>query len=610
MIQAEPSHSARVVIRDAMSRHWLTFGPPRSISVGWLHADVPAALTDALATAAREGLWVVITLSYEAAPAFDPALTVRPERPSESAPFPLVWCALFEEPAIHQSLPDDSPGAAEQTKGGPGAGTPLWEPTVSPSEYADSIRTIRDLIAAGHTYQVNYSYRLRATVEDEPWALFRRMIEVQDAAYGAFISTDDWAVCSASPELFFSRADGILESRPMKGTAPRGLWYEDDLGKAVTLASSPKDRAENVMIVDMVRNDLGRIATVGTVEVAELFALEKYPTVWQMTSTVRCRSEAGVAEILRALFPAASITGAPKAKTMEIIAATESTPRRIYTGSIGFVSPEGRAQFNVAIRTLLVDRRTRTGEYGVGGGIVWDSKNEAELDECRTKARVLTTSRPKFDLLETLRWSRREGYHLLPAHLQRLERSAEYFSFSCVMGEIMARLEDEADLLVRAARAGESTDLWKVRLALSLDGRLEIAHSPLLPAAGPVRVCAAAWPVSSTDPFLYHKTTCRSVYELALASRSGFEDVILWNERGEATESTIANLVVEIDGGLFTPPVGCGLLPGVFRGHLLEAGIAQERVVALGELDDCEAVYLAGSVRGLRRIDYHAEAGR
>ncbi len=297
-----------------------------------------------------------------------------------------------------------------------------WEPSICRKTYEAGIQKVRELIRKGDTYQVNYTYRLRAGFAGDPWALFAGMVQAQGAHYSAFIHAGDWVICCASPELFFRRQGADLLCRPMKGTSPRGLWSADDAAQAEALRTSVKNQAENVMIVDMVRNDLGRVARLGSVGVRSLFDVEKYPTLWQMTSTVKCETSASVPEIFGALFPAASITGAPKVRTMAIISELEDSPRRIYTGSIGFIAPGGFAQFNVAIRTVLIDRHAQAAEYGVGGGIVWDSVPETEFEECQTKSRILTTPRPQFALLETMRWTPKEGFYLLDLHLRRLAR--------------------------------------------------------------------------------------------------------------------------------------------------------------------------------------------
>ena len=325
------------------------------------------------------------------------------------------------------------------------------------------------------------------------------------------------------------------------------------------------------MIVDMMRNDLGRIARVGSVEVGDLFRVERYPTLWQMTSCVSAETGASLAEIFAALFPCASVTGAPKASTMRIIARSETAPRRVYTGSIGLVQPGRRATFNVAIRTVLIDRETRQAEYGVGGGVVWDSTPAGEYDECLLKARILTARRPEFSLLETLLWRAGEGYWLLDEHLQRLRASAEYFAIPLSLDAVQAELEVEA-AKVSGTPSMEDTLAYKVRLLIDQHGDIRAESSVRAESdmREPVLACSSPpHPVDPSDVFLYHKTTLRQVYDVARAGCTEADDVLLYNLRGEATETARANIAVRIDGQLYTPPISCGLLAGTYRARLL-----------------------------------------
>lgn len=565
-----------VVLHDARTQQWLLFQRPVQIYVARNCASVVSVLRAVEQQVNANRLYAAGFIAYEAAPAFDPALTVR-----SPGAFPLLWFGVYHAPERIAFPPLPPPDLA----------TIPWQPSVSEDEYQHAFQTIKAYIRAGDTYQVNYSFRLRAPFHADPWQLFVRMVHAQGYGYAAFVHTEDWAICSASPELFFA-LDGVdLHSRPMKGTAPRGLWYAADRQQADELARSEKNRAENVMIVDMVRNDMGRIATGASVAVPRLFEVEQYPTLWQMTSTVRCKSQASMTDILRALFPAASITGAPKVRTMQIIAELEPAPRRIYTGAIGFLSPERRVQFNVAIRTVLVDRRNHSAEYGIGGGIVWDSDKADELQECYTKARILVQPPPDFALLETMLWTPQEGYTLLEAHLARLADSARYF----------ARPVDIALIRAKLATLAHSLPAQPHRIRLLLPH----AHEPVLearalaPLPRPYRITLARRPVNARDPFLYHKTTHRRIYEQAMAEAPGYADVLLWNEHHEVTEACIANIVVEMDGKLLTPPVSCGLLPGIGRSLLLAQGQVSEAIITVQDLRRCARIYLVNAVRGM-----------
>jgi len=572
------------LLHDSGPHRWLLFEHPCEI----LQATRPKEVMDCLHAVEKavesRGLYAAGFIAYEAAPGFDPCFAAHPG----GTRFPLLWFGLFESP-----LPVTLPAASET----PVAPDTPWVSSITPEEYAHAFERIKRRIHEGDTYQVNLTYRLRHAFADDPWPFFLRLEAAQKADYGAFITTRDWSICSASPELFFSLDGTRLKSRPMKGTAPRGLTPAQDHQNAAALLASEKERAENLMIVDMVRNDLGRVAVIGSVEVPSLCALEKYPTVWQLTSTVSAETHASVSEIFQALFPPASITGAPKSSTTALIAETETAPRNIYTGTIGFIAPGRRAQFNVAIRTLLVDRARNEAEYGVGGGIVWDSVCSTEQSECRTKACILRADVPPFRLLESLLWEPTAGYALLDKHLARLSGSADYFDF----------LLDHAEIVRQMNALGPTLppEPHKIRLLLARDGTIRLEAEPIIipaPNAAPLNVARARQPINRKDVFLYHKTTNRRVYADAEASRPGFDDVILFNAEGEVTESSRANIVVEIDGDLYTPPVECGLLPGTFRAHALETGAVTERVIPLDRLFDSPRVFLINSVRGWRRI--------
>ncbi|MDD5711834.1 MAG: chorismate-binding protein, partial [Smithellaceae bacterium] len=375
---------------------------------------------------------------------------------------------------------------------------------------------------------------------------------------------------------------------------PRGLTRKEDDELALGLRFSEKNRAENVMIVDMIRNDLGRVARPGSVQVESLFDVERYPTLWQMTSTVSAETEASFCEIMRAMFPCASITGAPKKRTMEIIAELETVPRRIYTGCIGFLAPGRRSQFNVAIRTILIDKNENTAEYGSGGGIVWDSICADEYGECLLKAQVLK-GRPAFSLLESLLWTPEDGYSLLEPHLARLGDSACYFSFPFDPDLARMRLETEAERFSREPR--------KVRLILARDGSLT-CHAEVLDAEqmkGSVTLKLSREPVDAADIFLYHKTTRRKVFDAAREGLTDCDDVLLWNDRGEITETCTANFIARIRDRLVTPPVSCGLLAGTYRSWLISQGAISERIITKEDLESCTELYVINSVRGQRK---------
>jgi para-aminobenzoate synthetase/4-amino-4-deoxychorismate lyase len=515
------------------------------------------AVLDFAEREAKAGAYVGVMLSYEAAPAFDSVLAVH-----EPSDFPLVWAAAFESPTDLAS--NDARLMANS-----------WAPRVSRVEYDDAVTQIKELIAAGDTYQVNYSFPLTASFNGDAYAWYRTLCEAQGAQYSAYIDLGRYHVLSLSPELFFERRGERVVTKPMKGTVRRGRWTAEDEELARWLRQSTKDRAENVMIVDLLRNDLGKVSVPGTVHVSSLFELERFETVWQMTSTVESTLRAGtsLADMMTALFPCGSITGAPKIRTMQIIRELERYPRGAYTGAIGLLKPDGDCVFNVAIRTVMIDTKAQQATFGVGGGVTIDSTADREYEECLVKSRFLYSEAREFQLFESLLLEDGE-YFLFAEHLERLRNSAEYFGFRFPEERIRSELRS-------VAGSG------KVRLTSWKDGRIETHVSALQPARDQ-QVRLATTPVDSSDRFLFHKTTLRDF---------SANDIVYWNERGEITESSIANIVAPIDGELYTPPVASGLLAGTFRNHLLAEGKIKERVITIEELENAKEFYLINSVR-------------
>lgn len=555
-------------------RRPLCFSDPQEILVARRLDEVVPAL-QAVQEGVGRGLYAAGYLAYEAAPALDPAL-----RAHRNAPLPLLWFGLFGAP---QPLALPASEAAFDLS--------AWQPSLSVEEYRRGVDRIRAAIARGETYQVNYTLRLRSRFAGDDRAFYRRLCAAQRGDYCAYLNLGRHRILSASPELFFCWQGDTLRTRPMKGTAPRGRWLEEDAAQATWLHASEKNRAENVMIVDLLRSDLGRIARTGTVEVPRLFEVESYPTIQQMTSTVTARTRPGTTllDVFRALFPCGSVTGAPKVSTMGLIADLEDSPRGAYCGSIGWIAPDGEAVFNVAIRTVVIDTHRKTAEYGVGGGITWASTSADEYTEARIKAAVLTEEWPRFDLLETLRLEKGR-YMLLERHLQRLVSSAAYFDIPLSIGTVRAALEAEASAFPEGT--------WRVRLRISQEGEARIERAPLTPLAAPLRVALAGEPVCRQDRFLFHKTTHRAVYDRLRSAHNDIFDVLLWNEQGELTEFTIGNLVAEIDGQRWTPCRDSGLLAGTFRAELLERGEIQERVLTRADLASASRLWLINSVRG------------
>ena len=532
-------------------------------------ADVPKALA-AMEAALAQGHYLAGWLGYELGYALEPRLAGRLK------PGPLLRLGVFGPPA------DQAPAIAGRAYAGP------LKPEWDQAQYAARFDRVKDYIAAGDIYQANLSFRARFGFVGEPRALYEQLRGPSGATHCAYVDLfpeeGGWQILSLSPELFFDlAANGQLTVRPMKGTRARS---GDDEAARAALAASEKDRAENLMIVDLIRNDLSRIAEPGSVEVSDLFKVETYPTLHTMVSTVaaRKRKDAGVADILRALFPCGSVTGAPKIRAMEILLELESSSRGAYCGAIGHFSPDGSARFNVAIRTLTVWKGA-SGELGIGGGVVQDSRAADEYAECLLKAQFFETVRKPLELIETLRWQ--SGFTRLTSHLARMEESARIFGLAFDRAAAQDALEKAV-----IGRTGQ----LRVRLTLNEAGRHEAtAHDlPFNPphwtyAISPQRT-------DSRDLFLRHKTNWRELYESEV-KRLGTDEVIFMNERGEITEGARSNVFVVRDGHVLTPPLMSGLLDGRLRSEMLARGLAHEAVLTPDDFGG--EVYFGNSLRGL-----------
>ena len=560
------------------------FAEPVAVLEARAPLDVPPLLAE-VERAAAAGRWAAGFVTYEAAPAFDGALVTRPP-----GALPAAWFALFDAP--REEPPERRSEPARTLALGP------FETDLDEAAWMAAVGEVRAAIARGDTYQVNLTLRLAARFADDPLALWHRLAGRQRGGYAAFLDLGRHAIASASPELFFRREGDRIVVRPMKGTARRGRFPAEDDARAAALGASEKDRAENVMIVDLMRSDLGRVAVPGSVAVSSLCAVERYPTVLQLTSTVTAtaRPGTGLVDLFRALFPSGSVTGAPKASTMRAIAALERAPRGVYCGAIGVIEPGGDATFSVPIRTAVIDREAGSVEYGAGAGITWGSDAAAEHREVLLKAAVLGEPPPPFELFETLRAEAGEAVRLA-AHLARLGASARYFGWSFD--------GPAAERAVRRRVAGLASGAWRVRLFLGSDSALRVEACPLDPLPpGPLPVAISPRPVSRDDLFLHHKTTHRAVYDARRTGHAGVHDVLLLNESGELTEFTRGNLVLDVDGARFTPPRECGLLGGVLRGELLARGVIAERVLRPLDLPRATAAWLVSSLRGEVRVEF------
>lgn len=586
--------------------------------------QLPALFT-AIEDAVRSGHFAAGFFNYECGAWFEPAASGRKSETQKGAH---AWFGIYErgyrinsatgrfidEPpppiiAKLNTLRDQlnaKPAEDDSNTGLPTAA----EFTIGEEEYAQHIAAIHQWIRAGDVYQLNFTAPWHLRVEGSAAQLYARLRTQQPARYGAFVHAEPGhKILSFSPELFFNvDANRRITTRPMKGTASRGRTTREDRERAQWLQSDPKNRSENIMIVDLLRNDLGRIARFGSVRAERLFNVERYPTLWQMTSTINAdlRDNATCESIFRALFPCGSITGAPKVRAMQLIAHLEHQPRGIYTGAIGFFSPH-RTVFNVAIRTIELNGTAAT--MGTGSGIVIDSVAADEYRECLLKAEFLTAARSRvnqhFSLIETMLWQ--GAYPLLELHLDRLIDSASYFDFTANREELRTAIEHYSHKF-------EADSKQRVRLLLGRNGELEISHQPLAPThpddAGKTSIAK-----DRTDPadrMLFHKTTHRELYARAFeqGQRMGFDDVLFFNIRGELTEGAISNIFIEKNGKLLTPPINCGLLPGVYRRHLLQTrSDIQEQILNEDDLRTADAVYLANAVRGLRRVRVEFESG-
>lgn len=568
----------------------LLFTAPRQVLVAHDAAGVDAALM-ALEAAAADGFWAAGFLSYEAGFAFEERL--RPLLATVSKT-PLLWFGLYDAPQRLTAAQADA--VLAEAAGESGQALDIV-PAVDLEQYRLAFDRVQALIAAGDTYQVNLTFKARFRLEGDPVALYRQLVAKQPVAYGALVNTGTQWILSRSPELFVASQGAQLTARPMKGTLKRGRTLAEDAAGRTALAADEKNRAENLMIVDLLRNDLGRIAEVGSVKVTDLFTVETYRTLHTMTSgiTARRRADVSTRDVLENLFPCGSITGAPKLRAMEIIHDVEAGPRGVYTGSIGYIAPDGDLKFNVAIRTAVIGA-DGSGEIGTGGGIVADSVAEDEYREALLKMAFFTDPAQKVTLIETMLWDSTKGYALLDRHLDRLSSSAAYFALPCDSAAIRALLEAQTF-------AGER---MRVRLTLDADGPAVTAVA-LPPNPAKFRFVIAPQKLDSQSLWLAHKTTNRAFYDeprIAAHAERGVDEVLFRNERDELTEGSITNLFIERGGVLLTPALSSGLLPGTLRAELIATGRAHERVLTLADLETAEAIWLGNSVRGLIRAEW------
>lgn len=555
------------------------FGAPRQVLVAQ-QVDAVRAVLDAVHAAAQRGHWCVGYVRYEAAPAFDAALQTH------AADGPLAWFAVHDAP---QPWPAEAAQEAARVE---------WHSGLERGTFDAALGRIQQAIGAGELYQVNYTAPLTGTLQGSAAALFVALQRAQPGGYAAHIDVGDEQVLSVSPELFFDWQDapggGDILARPMKGTAARGATPEEDAAQAAHLRTAPKERAENVMIVDLLRNDLSRIALPHSVQVPALFATQALPTVWQMTSDVRARTRPGttLTDVFAALFPCGSVTGAPKVRAMQMIHALEPAPRGVYCGAVGVVRPgeQGgiRATFNVPIRTVVL--QGDLARCGIGSGITADAVADAEWNEWRHKRAFVERASMPFDLLETLALEEGRLRHVAD-HLARLQQAAAHFSIPWNAGAVHQCLQALAD--------GHPQGLWRVRLLLGAAGQPRAEAFALQPTPQPVRLQLAGGPLMEAhSEFVRFKTTRRAHYAAFAPATPGVFDTVLWNAAGEITESTFGNIAMLLDGRWVTPPLSCGLLPGVGRAVALRDGRVCEAVVRLQDLPRVQGWAFINSLRG------------
>ena len=568
----------KILLRNKKNSSWLKFSNPQHIFVCSDIAEIRETLRDIEVRVQRDKLYAAGYLTYEAAPAFDPAFKVNSENK-----LPLLCFGLFGDYEECSNLKNDRDIDLQELD---------WKLGTSEQTYKKNFTYIKKQIERGNTYQINYTLRNFTENLTDPYQFF--LARASNAPYAAYIETKDHTIISASPELFFSLDGDKLESKPMKGTSMRGKTQQEDLDLRIELKQSEKNLAENIMITDMLRNDMGRISLPGSVEVSAICDVEQYPTVWQMTSTVRSKTEVNIEEIIAALFPCASVTGAPKISSMEIISKIEDTPREIYTGAIGFIAPNRQAQFSVPIRTVLLDKKTNEASYGTGGGIVWDSDFLAEFEECMAKAKVLTTTNTNsnFELFETMLWEPRKGIFLRDLHFSRLKNSATYFNFIYNFSRIETELEKYLNKYTSESR--------KIQIYLNKNGDIKLSSKKmtLINQQKDYTISFAEKAIDLNDVFYYHKTTRRDIYERAKSINRLSNDTLFWNDAGEITESKIANLIINIGNECYTPPVSSGLLGGTYRQMMLDKGLLKERVIHKSEISHLSEITLINSVRG------------
>ncbi|MGK0288953.1 MAG: para-aminobenzoate synthetase/4-amino-4-deoxychorismate lyase [bacterium] len=579
---------------DSENSQSFLFLKPQKIITTTKFSEIPACFQE-IQDELEKGNWVTGYFAYECGAFFEERIQF-PENEN-----PLLWLGVYSEPSIFdhqtglfQNPPPVEPDQKESYQ------VSNFSFSYSKEEYQKKISKIKSYIQNGETYQINFTGESSFSFQGSPLALYQALQEKQQVSYSAFLNQGDQQIISLSPELFFLRDREKIASRPMKGTIQRGQTQEEDQRLKNLLQSDEKSRAENVMIVDLIRNDLGKVAELGSVKTSKMFEIEEYQTLHQMTSTVeaKLKKEVSYFDIFQAIFPCGSVTGAPKIRSMEIIQELEDSPRGVYTGAIGYFSPEDKAVFNVPIRTVSI--KENQGLMGIGSGVVWDSVAEHEFKECLLKAKFLQDNE-QFSLIETMLW---ENAHLpyLGLHLKRVLESAKNFDIPLQKKYFLERLSNVTKNLKKTTR-------YKVRCLVSQKGEVSIETTNLKQQKFEERTIAVLDTQEnfSENPFFFHKTTKRELYKKAFqqAQKLNFADILFSNEKGELTEGSISNLFIVKGGVYYTPPVSCGLLNGVFRQYLLHSlPNVEEKVLTYDDLLSADQVYLTNAIQKMRRIHH------
>jgi para-aminobenzoate synthetase/4-amino-4-deoxychorismate lyase len=569
----------------------LLYLEPEQVISAFAPEDVPEALKQ-LEDGVKSGLHAAGFFAYELGYVLEPRLA--PLLPAQRN-VPLLWFGLYKAPRrmssaeVEHWLDTHTRSVTYEFTNV----THAW----SEQDYLSRFAEVQEKIRAGDIYQLNLTFKSRFSLTGSPLAFYRDMRRRQRVIYGGIIDTGEVTVLSASPELFIEQHGRSISTRPMKGTAPRGGTPEADRQAREILATDQKQRAENLMIVDLMRNDLGRLAEVGSVSVTDLFTVETFQTLHQMTSGIEAtlQRDVGLSQLLQAIFPPGSVIGAPKIRAMELIAGLETEARGVYCGAIGRIEPEGDALFNVAIRTPVVFRDGH-GEMGIGSGVVYDSVGDNEYAECLLKMKFLTDPPKRFELIETMLHEPGRGFWLFDRHMERLKSSARYFNYAFDAARVNAALDREIE--------GKENARLRVRLLLAENGTVTVTSTALPEAAPPavMRFALSGTRLSSADQFLYHKTTRRELYDdewQHYHETLGADEVIYLNERGELTEGSRTTIFIERNGRMETPALNSGLLPGTLREDLIASGRVTEAVLRLDDLLSADSIYLGNSVRGL-----------